>query len=28
MGINYGFYHIPQVQTFNIYNGQQNLGGQ
>ena len=25
MGINYGFYHIPRVQTFNIYTGQ--VGG-
>jgi hypothetical protein len=26
MGINYGFYHIPQVQTFNFYNGQMSNG--
>jgi hypothetical protein len=25
-GINYGFYHIPQVQTFNFYNGQMSNG--
>ncbi|NVM37564.1 MAG: hypothetical protein HWN81_18355 [Candidatus Lokiarchaeota archaeon] len=24
IGINYGFYYVPQVQTFNFYNGQQN----
>jgi hypothetical protein len=26
VGVNYGFYHIPQVQTFNFYNGQMSNG--
>jgi hypothetical protein len=26
IGINYGFYSIPQVQTFNFYNGQIQYG--
>ena len=25
MGINAQFYHIPQVRTFNFYNGQSNI---